>query len=101
MSSDERDQRVTTLLKMTTRDDQLNQIFSWCVDERIDPKTFKDLIRIITDEAQVLEVAKELEELVIKYTKPTPDAAQQQQAYRKLCEKLPSLALQLKSVVQA
>ena len=36
MGSDIRDQRVGELLKMKTKEDRLNQLFAWCVDERLD-----------------------------------------------------------------
>jgi hypothetical protein len=98
IKSDERDQRVRDLLTLNSLDNRINLLFGWVKVGQVDLKTFNDLVKIATSQANLQEVARDLRLVVKKYCGRHPDIKVEQNSFASLCAVLPGLASKLESV---
>jgi len=110
IKTDDRDQRVKALLTQKNKESKLRLLYAWASKElpedikelvanpKIDCKTFLDLVKIATREADLQEVAVDLRKLVNMFCKRNPDPAAEAKQFSKICERLPGLASKLEGV---
>jgi hypothetical protein len=95
LKSDERDQRVAKLLKMKSREDRLKQVLEWVRTGKIDQPTSLDLMKIVTREAELTEVATAMRKLIKDHAVRNPQVLVEQKNFAELCSKLPGLVKKL------
>jgi hypothetical protein len=95
LKSDERDQRVAKLLKMKSREDRLKQVLEWVRTGKINQPTSLDLMKIVTREAELTEVATAMRKLIKDHAVRNPQVLVEQKNFAELCSKLPGLVKKL------
>ena len=95
VKSDERDQRVKELLTTKSREDRLKKVLDWVRQGKIDQATSLDLMKIVSREAELTEVAKALRQVVTLHLVRHPDPGAEAKQFSAICSKLPGLVRKL------